>query len=146
MKTNTGLMTREKLDSPYGSASPSSGDYSENYGRETMPIADKPPDPDWIQAIVEVFSFIAGAFMTLFGMVWYASKFEGRVSNLKERVDTIEQVLYLEKGGLNVLTEGDHHEICMANKELWDKDIRYIKEALTRIEGKVDRRREEYGR
>jgi len=61
-----------------------------------------------------------------------------KVNRTAEDLETIKSVLFKSSGGLNVMTESKHTEVCENTFVLWGKDFNLLQERFHALEGKVD--------
>jgi hypothetical protein len=99
-------------------------------------------DPEatgWTKDIVAGLSFIGGIVTTLIITTWKASGFASRVESVEKEVDVLQKVVFKDTGGLHLMSEDRHTDVCRINQELFGKDLEPMLGAIARIEQRIGR-------
>lgn len=85
----------------------------------------------WVAGIV--IAAASGAFTSAIIL----SKYIAQLDNACTAIRRIESHFYKEKGGLNVLTEERHTEICIPNMKMIDQDFDHFKQQIQGIKNDI---------
>ena len=86
----------------------------------------------WILTIiVGAISGMITAAVTIGSLIYKLNTNVSDVSNVKK-------VLFKDSGGLNVMTEARHTEVCAFTMRYFEQDFDHIKEQMEKLEGKID--------
>lgn len=90
----------------------------------------------------EVWKWVIGITISgMSGAVTAAMTISRVISKLDRTVDeisVIKKVLFKETGGMNVMTETRHVEVCANTMRFFEQDFDHIKERMETIEEKLD--------
>ena len=88
----------------------------------------------WKWAVGIAISGVSGAVTAAITI----SKVIFRLDRAVEDVSIIKRVLFKETGGMNVMTETRHVEVCANTMRFFEQDFEHIKERMETIEEKLD--------
>ena len=106
------------------------------------------PTKDEFSLFSTIFNYILNGLIGLIVAVWYVSEQKNKFQNqMKEVVDTLkvkdekiktlEEIIFKDKEGLNVLTIDAHTKTCLLNQEIFGKDYESILKEITHIKEDV---------
>lgn len=95
-----------------------------------------------VSILVKILTFLGAVFSGAISASWLASKklsgIEARQSRHEEKIQVINDIVFLEKGGLNVVTVEMHEKLCGINGERHANDMEIMKLSLSHIMTTVD--------
>lgn len=91
--------------------------------------------PGWVK-------YLFGVLSTAAVVVWKGGYTGGQAIRdyevVKQDVHDIKRIIFRDGGGLNLMTETRHAEVCVKNFEFWAKDFEHLREKFGSLEEKVE--------
>lgn len=85
-----------------------------------------------------VLTVLAGAVGGIITVVMATSRWIHQLDNITTDVAGIKRILFKESGGLNLMSEDRHTEVCHHTFAMWGKDIDRIEEKVDGVADKID--------
>lgn len=85
-----------------------------------------------------VLTVLAGAIGGIFTVAIATSRRINQLDNITTDVAGIKRILFKESGGLNLMSEDRHTEVCHHTFAMWEKDIDRIEEKVDGVAVKLD--------